>query len=94
MLRRLGQLPELALLAVARATLVRPADSVTLAAIDEAREIFTRIGAFPLLKLLDDAVAGSAAEAGSAAATGSAAAGQVSLGARQTAGTRDRRGSN
>ena len=45
----------------------------TLAAIDEAREIFTRIGAVSLLKLLDDAVAGSSSPPASGHARGASA---------------------
>ena len=63
MLRRLGSVLELALLAVARATLIRPADAATLAAVSEAREILTRLGAVSLLALLDAAVGGVAAGA-------------------------------
>jgi hypothetical protein len=63
MLRRLDSVLELALLAVARATLIRPADAATLAAVSEAREILTRLGAVPLLALLDAAVGGVAAGA-------------------------------
>jgi hypothetical protein len=57
--RRLGYTVELALLTVARATLIRPPDAATTAAVAEARQILTRLGAAALLKLLDDAVAGS-----------------------------------
>ena len=59
MLRRLGYRVELALLAIARAKLIRPPDPATTEAVAEAREILTGLGAVPLLKLLDDAVAGS-----------------------------------
>ena len=60
MVRRLGYVVELALLTVTRATLIRPPDAATTAAIAEAREILTGLGAVSLLKLLDDAVAGGA----------------------------------
>ena len=70
MLRRLGSVLELALLAVARATLIRPADAATLAAVSEAREILTRLGAVPLLALLDAAVGGGGVAAGAGSAAG------------------------
>ncbi len=58
-LRRLGYRVELALLAVVRATLVRPFDAATAAAVDEARKILASLGAVALLKLLEDAAAGA-----------------------------------
>ncbi|HLY14975.1 MAG TPA: hypothetical protein VKR24_11550, partial [Candidatus Limnocylindrales bacterium] len=63
LLRRLGYRVELALLAIARAQLIRPPDPATTDAVAEAREILTGLGALPLLKLLDDAVAGTAVPA-------------------------------
>jgi hypothetical protein len=62
MVRRLGYTVELALLTIARATLIRPPDPATTEAVAEAREILTGLGAVPLLKLLDDAAAGPGAE--------------------------------
>jgi len=69
-LRRLGFRVELGLLTIVRATYLRPFDAATLAAIDEARSIYTALGAVPLLKLLDDAVAGAGVDAGGAEAGG------------------------
>ena len=60
LLRRHGYEVELALFAIVRATLLRPLDTATTAAVAEAREILGRLGAEALLKLLDDAVAGGA----------------------------------
>jgi class 3 adenylate cyclase/tetratricopeptide (TPR) repeat protein len=71
MVRRLGYTVELALLTVARATLIRPPDAATTAAVAEARQILTRLGAAALLKLLDDAVAGSGSVPSRGAVAGS-----------------------
>ncbi len=62
LLRRMGYVTDLALLAVARAALIRPPDAATTAAIAEAREILVGLGAVSLLKLLDDAVAGAGSD--------------------------------
>jgi class 3 adenylate cyclase/tetratricopeptide (TPR) repeat protein len=64
--RRLGTVVPLCLAAIVRATLIRPPDASTTAAIAEAREILTGLGAVALLKLLDDAAAGSGSAPASA----------------------------
>ena len=56
-IRGLGYLFHLALGAIARATLIRPIDAATIAAVDEAREILAGLRAAPLLELLENAVA-------------------------------------
>jgi tetratricopeptide (TPR) repeat protein len=63
--RRLGLSVEVALAAIVRSALLQPPDAATLAAVDEAREILARLRAAALLKLLDDAVAGSLSGSGS-----------------------------
>ena len=73
--RRLGMVVPLCLAAIVRATLIRPPDAATTAAVTEAREILGGLRAVALLKLLDNAVAdsGSVAGTGSVAARGAAA---------------------
>jgi hypothetical protein len=58
--RRLGIVIELSLATIVRATLIRPMDAATAAAVDEVRAILAGLRAAALLRLLDEAVAGSA----------------------------------
>jgi len=67
--RRLGTVIELSLVTIVRARLIRPMDAATSAAVDEVREILTGLRAAALLRLLDEAVAGSAEGVASAPAT-------------------------
>ena len=84
--RGIGDVLDLALVAIIRATLIRPPDAVTTAAVAEAREILSGLGALALLKLLDDAVAGagSAAGSGAGAAAGAGGAAQARSGAAES----------
>ncbi len=77
--RRIGYTLDLGIAAIVRATLIQPPDTGTLAAIDEAREIFIRIGAVALLKLLDDAVAGASAGSALARSPRASTAGSSSI---------------